>query len=96
MAHAKDIADRFIDAFNKHDESALRALHAPHTEFQAPDGVKLTDGEAVVGYSMGWLRASPMPDGPPEGPQQTDRADRKETVRQVCTGGRYENGQVSE
>jgi hypothetical protein len=38
MPQARDTAARFIDAFNAHDESAIRAPHAPDTEFLAPAG----------------------------------------------------------
>jgi predicted ester cyclase len=59
MAEAKDIAARFIEAFNGHDESAIRALNAPNAKFQAPGGVSLEGREAVTGYAMAWLNGFP-------------------------------------
>ena len=74
MAEAKDIAARFIEAFNAHDESAIRALNAPNAKFQAPGGVSLEGREAVTGYAMAWLNGFP---------------DAKMTVRNELTCGSW-------
>ncbi len=59
MAEAKDTAARFIEAFNAHDESAIRTLNAPNIKFQAPGGVSLEGREPVTGYAMAWLNGFP-------------------------------------
>jgi predicted ester cyclase len=58
MADVKDSAARFIQAFNAHDENALRVLNDPNGTFEAPGGIKLRGHEAI-GYTMGWLKACP-------------------------------------
>lgn len=59
MAEARDTAARFVKAFNAHDESAIRALNAPDTKFEAPGGVCLEGREAATGYAMAWLNGFP-------------------------------------
>jgi steroid delta-isomerase-like uncharacterized protein len=59
MTHAKETADKFVQAFNAHNESAIRALHATHVKFEAPGDVRLEGSEAVTGYAMMWLKGFP-------------------------------------
>jgi ketosteroid isomerase-like protein len=59
MPQARDTAALFVNAFNAHDEGAVRALFAPDTELQAPGGVKLTGRDAAAGYVIGWLKGFP-------------------------------------
>ena len=40
MPEVKETTDRFVAAFNAHDESALTALHADNIKFSAPGGFK--------------------------------------------------------
>lgn len=59
MADVKELARRFVEAFNSHDEKALLALDAPDTTFTAPGGVALKGREASTAYAMAWLTAFP-------------------------------------
>jgi hypothetical protein len=55
MTQTKDTAVRLVEAFNAHNESALRTLLAPDTSLQAPGGVHLRGREAATDYMMAWL-----------------------------------------
>lgn len=55
----KDTAAKFVQAFNAHDEAALRAIHAPNIRFEAPGEVRLQGVDAVTGYAMNWLKGFP-------------------------------------
>jgi steroid delta-isomerase-like uncharacterized protein len=59
MTEAKDTAAKFVQAFNAHDESAIRALHAPNIKFEAPGGIRLEGSDAVTGYTNMWLKGFP-------------------------------------
>jgi len=61
MAEVKETTDRFVAAFNAHDESALHALHADNIKFDAPGGFKATNAKDATAYAMTWLKA--FPDG---------------------------------
>jgi predicted ester cyclase len=57
MADAREIASRFIEAFNAHDEERLRPLTAEHGVMEAPGDVRVEGRDAVTGYAMAWLNA---------------------------------------
>jgi predicted ester cyclase len=59
MAEARDTATRYLDAFNAHDESAIRVLNAPNVKYEAPGGVRLEGNEAATGYNMAWIKGFP-------------------------------------
>jgi steroid delta-isomerase-like uncharacterized protein len=61
MTEVKDTTDRFIAAFNAHDESALLALNASDIKFDAPGGFKATNAKDANAFAMTWLNA--FPDG---------------------------------
>jgi predicted ester cyclase len=61
MPEVKETTDRFVAAFNAHDESALHALHADDIKFNAPGGFKATNAKDATGFAMTWLKA--FPDG---------------------------------
>jgi steroid delta-isomerase-like uncharacterized protein len=61
MHEVKDTTDRFVAAFNAHDEHALNALHADDIKFNAPGGFKATSGKDATAYAATWLKA--FPDG---------------------------------
>jgi steroid delta-isomerase-like uncharacterized protein len=61
MTEVKDTSDRFVNAFNAHDEHALLALHAADIKFNAPGGFKATNAKDATGFAMTWLKA--FPDG---------------------------------
>jgi steroid delta-isomerase-like uncharacterized protein len=57
MSDTRAAFDAWLEAFNSHDEAAVRALTADDCVFEAPGGVHLEGGDAVTGYAMGWLNA---------------------------------------
>ncbi len=61
MAEVKDTTDRFVTAFNAHDEKALAALHADDINFNAPGDFKATNAKDATAYATTWLKA--FPDG---------------------------------
>jgi predicted ester cyclase len=61
MPEAKDTTDRFVAAFNAHDEHALHALHADNIKFNAPGGFKAANAKDATAYATTWLKA--FPDG---------------------------------
>jgi predicted ester cyclase len=58
MTGVKETTDRFIVAFNAHDERALLALHASNIKFDAP-GFKATNAADATAYAMRWLTGFP-------------------------------------
>jgi predicted ester cyclase len=61
MPEVKETTDRFVAAFNAHDERALSALHADGIKFSAPGGFKATNAKDATAYATTWLKA--FPDG---------------------------------
>ena len=61
MPEVKETTDRFVAAFNAHDEIALKALHADDIKFNAPGGFKATNANEATAYATTWLKA--FPDG---------------------------------
>jgi steroid delta-isomerase-like uncharacterized protein len=61
MPEVKETTDRFVAAYNAHDENALNALHAEDIKFTAPGGFKATNGKDATKFAMTWLKA--FPDG---------------------------------
>lgn len=59
MADLDDVADRWMRAFNAHDEEGTRALTAPDARLTAPPDITLEGEPAVTGYGMAWLNAFP-------------------------------------
>jgi predicted ester cyclase len=57
MAGAKDVAARLTEAFNAHDERAIRELYAPDAIFEAPGDMRLQGPNAIAEYAMSWLDA---------------------------------------
>jgi predicted ester cyclase len=55
----KVLAANYTNAFNRHDEAALRSLIAPNARFSAPGDVRLEGRDAVIGYTNGWMKALP-------------------------------------
>ncbi len=41
MADAREVGQRFIDAFNAHDERRIRELHGENAVFEAPGDVRV-------------------------------------------------------
>src|ERR1700716_1766078 len=59
MAHAQQVAAKFVEAFNAHDEDRISELNAEEAVFEAPGDVRLAGREAATQYAMAWLRAFP-------------------------------------
>ena len=59
MADTKEIGAKWVDAFNAHDEAAIREQNADDIVFEAPGEIRLEGNDASTGYAMGWLNAFP-------------------------------------
>lgn len=59
MADTKEVGAKWVDAFNAHDEAAIREQNADDIVLEAPGDVRLEGNEASTGYAMGWLNAFP-------------------------------------
>ena len=59
MADTKEIGAKWVDAFNAHDEAAIREQNADDIVFEAPGDIRLEGNDASTGYAMGWLNAFP-------------------------------------
>jgi len=55
----QEVARRWNEAFNAHDEDGIRALYDDHALLEAPGDVRLEGADAIVEYAMSWLRAFP-------------------------------------
>ena len=71
MADAREVGQRFIDAFNAHDERRIRELHGENAVFQAPGDVRVEGRDAATEYTMAWARA--FPDARIHRPQRVGR-----------------------
>jgi predicted ester cyclase len=61
MPEVKETTDRFVAAFNAHDENTLNTLHAENIKFHAPGGFKATNAKDATAYAKTWMKA--FPDG---------------------------------
>ncbi|HEX6491703.1 MAG TPA: ester cyclase [Gaiellaceae bacterium] len=59
MSEVRQIGQRFISAFNAHDEAAIRELNSENAVFEAPGEVKIQGREPATQYAMAWLNAFP-------------------------------------
>jgi predicted ester cyclase len=59
MASAQEVAGRFVEAFNAHDEARIREINAENVVFEAPGDVRLEGRDATTQYAMEWLNAFP-------------------------------------
>jgi predicted ester cyclase len=59
VTDSKVLAAKYNQAFNSHDEAALRSLIAPNARFTAPGDVRLEGKDAIIGYTQGWMKALP-------------------------------------
>ena len=59
MADPREVAARWMEAFNAHDEAGMSALTAPDVKMTAPPEIIIEGEPAVTGYAMGWLTAFP-------------------------------------
>ena len=56
---AHEVAQKFTDAFNAHDEAGMRKLTTDNAVFEGPGDVKLEGVDSVTAYAMNWLNAFP-------------------------------------
>ncbi|HKI92984.1 MAG TPA: ester cyclase [Gaiellaceae bacterium] len=59
MTRSQDVVDRWLEAFNAHDEGGMRSVYADDVIFEAPGEIRLEGTDATVEYALGWLRAFP-------------------------------------
>jgi steroid delta-isomerase-like uncharacterized protein len=59
MADAREVGQRFIDAFNAHDERRIRELNGENAVVEAPGDVRVEGRDAATEYAMAWVRAFP-------------------------------------
>ena len=59
MATAQEVGRQFVDAFNAHDEAAIRRSNAENAVVEAPGDVRVEGRDAATEYAMAWLRAFP-------------------------------------
>ena len=59
MIDTKQLAGRFVEAFNAHDEKALLALDTPDSTLTSPGSPVLHGAQASSGYAIAWLNAFP-------------------------------------
>ncbi len=57
MSSTRSAFDRWLAAFNGHDEAGIRAATAADCVFEGPGGVRLEGVDAVTGYALVWLNA---------------------------------------
>ena len=57
MADPRQVGAKFVEAFNGHDEDAIRKLNAENVVFEAPGDVRVEGRDAATEYAMAWLRA---------------------------------------
>lgn len=55
----KVLSARYNEAFNAHDEVALKSLWADNARFIAPGDVRLVGKDAIAGYTHSWMKALP-------------------------------------
>lgn len=55
----KLLAAKYNEAFNRHDEAALRSLIVPNARFSVPGDVRLEGRDAAIGYTNSWMKALP-------------------------------------
>jgi len=56
MASAQEVAGRFLEAFNAHDEAVMLELTAENAVFEGP-AAQVEGRDATVGYAMAWINA---------------------------------------
>jgi predicted ester cyclase len=59
MADARDTAARVLQAFNAHDEEAMRSLWAANCRLEAPGEVRLLGRDGVVSHAVILFNAFP-------------------------------------
>jgi steroid delta-isomerase-like uncharacterized protein len=57
MTDSRTAFQAWLDAFNAHDQAAIRAATADDCVFEGPGGVRIEGIDACVGYAMNWLNA---------------------------------------
>jgi predicted ester cyclase len=55
----KVLSAKYNQAFNSHNETAIRSLISPNAQFSAPGDVRLEGRDKVIGYINSWMKALP-------------------------------------
>ena len=55
----KVLSAKYNQAFNSHNETAIRSLISPNARFSGPGDVRLEGRDAVLGYINSWIKALP-------------------------------------
>ena len=59
MSSAQEVAAKWLDAFNAHDEARIRELSGENAVVEAPGDVRVEGREPSTQYAMAWLNAFP-------------------------------------
>ena len=59
MADPRQVGTKFVEAFNGHDEDAIRKLNDENVVFEAPGDIHIEGRDGATEYAMTWLRAFP-------------------------------------
>ena len=59
MADTKEVGAKWVEAFNAHDEAAIREQNTDDIVLEAPGDARLEGNDASTGYAMAWLNAFP-------------------------------------
>jgi steroid delta-isomerase-like uncharacterized protein len=59
MASPQEVAARFVEAFNAHDEQRISEINGENVVFEAPGDIQLEGRDAATQYAMEWLNAFP-------------------------------------
>jgi steroid delta-isomerase-like uncharacterized protein len=86
VTRPQEIMRGWQEAFNAHDEGAMRSLLADDVHFEVPGDVRLEGADATVEYAMSWLRA--FPDA--QMTVETEVAERDWVVRRFVFEGKHE------
>jgi predicted ester cyclase len=59
LSSAQEVAAKWLDAFNAHDEARIRELSGENAVVEAPGDVRVEGREPSTQYAMAWLNAFP-------------------------------------
>ena len=59
MADAAEVGRRSVQAFNDHDEQAVRDSYADNAVLEAPGDVRIENGDEAAQYATMWMRGFP-------------------------------------
>jgi steroid delta-isomerase-like uncharacterized protein len=86
VARPQQIVERWLEAFNAHDEEGIREAYAEDVIFEAPGEVRREGVDATVEFALSWLEA--FPDA--EMQVETEVADGEWVVQRFVFEGTHE------